>query len=89
MAGVNQVVNTNNTGTLLITKALPRDGDSLTVNGTTQGRGDQRSPRRHDHGAGGGLQDRIGHRPLVEALVISAGLGDDTINVSGSGGPPA
>ena len=87
VAGSTSELDTNNTGLLTINEGTPGDGDLLTINGTTAN--DLIAVTR-----GADTTVLVNALKLVhvnaaniEALVIAAGLGDDTVTVSGSGGP--
>lgn len=81
-AGSNLTITTDNTGTLTIDGAL--NVDTATVHGT-----DNADVINVDRTAG--TVEVVGRKIVtltsIEALVIAAGLGADTINVTGSGGP--
>ena len=93
VAGVNQLLTTINDRNLTITDVTPGDGDTVTVHGTSGNDG----PLPADdidvvRGAVTNVTVR-GFKPVgvttadMEALVVDAGLGDDAIRVSGTGGP--
>lgn len=86
--GVNQVLNTDNTGLLTITEGTAGDGDAVTVYGTSANDviNVLRGPTTQVTVVG--LKQIDVHGGNVEALNVNAGQGDDLVNVSGVGGSP-
>jgi hypothetical protein len=86
--GVNQVLNTDNTGLLTITEGTAGDGDTVTVYGTSANDTINvvRGPTTQVTVVGLKQIDVLGAN--VEALNVDAGQGDDLIDVSGAGGSP-
>ncbi len=86
--GVNQVLNTDNTGLLTITEGTAGDGDTVTVYGTSANDTIDilRGPTTLVTVVG--LKQIDVHGANIEALNVNAGQGDDLVQVSGAGGSP-
>jgi hypothetical protein len=87
VSGVNQTLNTTNTAALTINDGTAGDGDTLTVNGTSVSDTIDVARGATTTVAVNSLKTISLTSADVESLVVSAGTGDDTIDVTGSGGP--
>lgn len=87
VAGVNQQLRTTNAGTLLLDEGTAADGDQVTVRGTSAADTIGITRGGTSTVAVNGLKLISITTGAMEALIVDAGLGADTINVSGSAGP--
>ena len=87
VAGINQVLNTTNSGVLLLAEGNADDGDAVTVHGTAAG--ESITVERADTT----IVTVATWKPVsltasnIESLTVAAGPGDDAISVSGTVGP--